>query len=170
MALYSLMVSPSLNVPILAARPNNITAVSVSIDGGPAVQLDMLENMAKVTEQTYNGKFSQTLVKTAIRTMRKYVPAFIAAKTASDAAGGGMLGDAAGTASLTAVQKAMEATEVPDLRGTRYLPGKAWVGGVTVPPGRHHVSVTFSDGTVREFPDVEVKAGKLNILEAINLR
>jgi hypothetical protein len=63
----------------------------------------------------------------------------------------------------------VKASEAPDVRGGRYFPGKAWVGGITVTPGAHTVEVTFSDGTKQSY-DVDAKAGGLNIVEAVHLQ
>jgi hypothetical protein len=162
------MCSPTLNVPVLMARPNNITAVSVSVDGAAPVQLDLIENIASAVEQTFNGHFTSILLKTSIRTMLKYVPAFISARETARAIGGS-LGDLAGTASLIAVQKTMEVTERPDLRCARYFPGKAWVGGITLAPGPHTVTVSYSDGYTSTYT-TNAQAGKLNLLEVLHLK
>jgi hypothetical protein len=160
-----MMLTPQLKVPVLAARKDTITGVSVSVDGASPVNLDVIEDMSLAAEQIFNGKFGATLLKTSVRTMIKYTAAFAAAKaTASQS------NDIAGVGTLAAAQKAAEASEVPDVRGARYIPGKAYVGGITLDPGKHNIVITFSDGTKKEFKDYEVKAGGLNLLEAVNLK
>jgi hypothetical protein len=69
---------------------------------------------------------------------------------------------------LSAANAAVNASEVPDVRGARFLPDKAFVGGITVTPGPHTVTVTFSDGSTQHF-NVNAKVGGLNIVEAVNL-
>jgi hypothetical protein len=71
---------------------------------------------------------------------------------------------------LKGAQAAVDASEVPDTRGARYLPDKAYAAGFNVEPGPHDVAVAFSDGTLREFKQVECRAGRLNLLEAVNLK
>jgi hypothetical protein len=161
---YSLFLNPELHVPVLAARSNKVTGVSFSVDGSEPVNLSQIEDMAQVVEETYNDNFGKILIKTAVRTMTKYAAAFVSARAVAEEAGDG----AAMLTLFSAIQVA-NASEIPDLRGCRYIPAKAFVGGLSLSPGLHTVTVRFSDGTTRTFNNIEVKSNQLNLLEAVDL-
>jgi len=173
---YELLCSPSLKLPILGARPDAITSVAVSVDGGTPVTLELIEDMSLATEQIYNSKFGSTLLKTSVRAMVKYGVAFAAAKVAAIEASkkSPMLADSAGIGVLVAAQKSLEATEIPDTRGARYLPGKAYVGGINLAPGTYNLTITYYAGGnpvhSEKKEGVKVSSGALNLVEGVCLK
>ena len=168
-ATYNLMLSPKLKLPVLSARHSIIDRVEARIEGGPAVPMELIEDMGTAVEQTFNAKFSSTLLKTSVRQIVKYAGAFAAAKLAADKAGN----DLAGVATLVAAQKAAEASETPDTRCARYLPAKALVGAVNLDPGEHTVIIEYYSGgkvVSTERKTVQVKSGTLNLIEGVCLK
>jgi hypothetical protein len=68
-----------------------------------------------------------------------------------------------------------EASEKADLRSARYFPGKAYIGGVNLGPGTYSFTVVYRavNGEIvaeRYFENIEVKANKLNLTEAVCLK
>ena len=59
-ATYNLMLSPKLKLPVLSARHSIIDRVEARIEGGPAVPMELIEDMGTAVEQTFNAKFSST--------------------------------------------------------------------------------------------------------------
>ncbi|MCL2880438.1 MAG: hypothetical protein FWF29_09350, partial [Treponema sp.] len=79
-----------------------------------------------------------------------------------------------GIASL-ASQAYAEVSEQADLRVSRYFPGKAWVGGFNMQPGRYSYQVNFYNKAgqilaTQYFTDVTVNPLALNLTEAYCLR
>jgi hypothetical protein len=68
-----------------------------------------------------------------------------------------------------------EASETADLRLSRYFPAKAYVGGITLRPGRYSFSVHYYNRGGRpiasfRYEDVPVLPNRLNLVEVICLR
>ena len=68
-----------------------------------------------------------------------------------------------------------DVSEQADLRLSRYFPGVAYVGGITLPPGIYNVRVNYKNknGYIiysEYFKDVDVKSGDLNLRESVCLR
>jgi hypothetical protein len=84
-------------------------------------------------------------------------------------------GKSEGLADLTAsfmaigVKASVDASEGADIRMGRYLPAKAYIGGITLESGVYTIVVKFSGGITKTFTNVKVEAGKLNLLEAVCL-
>jgi hypothetical protein len=154
-----------LKVPALKPRPSAIRSVTVSVEGGEKFSLELLEDIEAVMTDTFNGKQSSVYLKTFIRTVAKYIAADIAAQESIKQGTPELV--AAGVAFIA--KKALDATEGADVRAARYLPGKAYVGAVDLNPGHYNVIITYSTGD-KVTKSVDVKAGKIAIVEAILLK
>jgi hypothetical protein len=156
-------------LPILVKRPGRIDRIEVEIDGGEKFDLGLLEDMGAVIEETFNARSSNILLKTYIRTIIKYVVADIAAMEAEkrqDALTGLMIAAAA--------RAAMDASEKADIRMSRYLPDRAYIGGINLDPGTYSVTIKYCNGNQviydEKFTDVTVKSGGLNLLQSVRLK
>jgi hypothetical protein len=154
-----------LALPILEERPSNIDAVEIEV-GGQTLRLELLEDIGNVINGVFKKSYNSVLVKTFGRTLIKYFAVEAAAQLAQSQ---GLSGFATATAVVAAI-KTVDATENADIRSARYLPRKAFVGGITLDPGVYSVSVRFSNGEVKTIDDVKVEAGKLNLVESFNLK
>jgi hypothetical protein len=72
-------------------------------------------------------------------------------------------------------QMLAEATERADLRAARYLPGKAYVGGINLKPGTYSYTIIYYGQKKRRiaeyrFENVIIRADALNLTEVICLR
>jgi hypothetical protein len=154
----------NLALPVLVGRPSVLTGVAVDVKG-EKIQLELLEDFGKVFEETFNVKYPAIRTKTYIRALLKYVSVEVAAQVAVKKNSPPL----AVTAAATAAKKTADASEQADIRSSRYLPGKAFVGGITLDPGSYDVTFTFSNGE-KIVKTINVKAGKANLVEAVNLK
>jgi hypothetical protein len=164
---------PQFKLPVLVKRPSQIDRIEVIVEGGRTFNLELLEDMGTVIEETYNARFSSVFFKTYIRTLLKYASVDIAVTAARTYADSPLV-ELAAIASALAVKTAFDATESADIRMTRYLPDKAHIGGINLEPGSYHITVHYYSGdhivTKEEHKDVAVRANRLNLIETVNLR
>ena len=156
-------------LPALVKRPSQINRIEVVINGSKKVELELLENMGDVIQETFNAHYSNMLIKTYIRTIIKYVVADVAAmatENQNDSLAGFMVAAAA--------RVAADASERADTRMSRYLPDKAYIGGINLDPGTYSVIIKYCYGNKElyseEFPKVTVKSGRLNLLQSVKLK
>jgi hypothetical protein len=156
-------------LPKMVRRPSQINRIEVEVDGAKNFELELLEDMGAVIEETFAARYSNILLKTYIRTLIKYVIADIAAMEANrrdEVFAGFMIAIAA--------RAAMDASERADIRMSRYLPDMAYIGGINLDPGTYSVIIKYCNGNhvihSEEFTDVTVKNGGLNLLQSVNLR
>ena len=158
----------SLKLPVLTRRQGVITRIEAVIDGN-RFNLELLEDMNTVIEETFNARYSNILLKTFIRSILKYAVADIAVfETARQN------GDTAAFLAALAVRTALEISEGADTRMSRYLPGRAHIGGINLDPGTYSVIINYYQGNNiiarEEYKDVKVSLNGLNLLESINLK
>jgi hypothetical protein len=160
---------PVFKLPVLVQRTDTIDRIEIII-GENKISLELLEDMGAVIEETYNARFSKTFLKTYIRTLLKYAAIDIAASEAARGADSALLGEA----SALAAKKLFDSTERADIRMSRYLPNKAYIGGIYLDPGEYTVIIHYySGGTYfakEEHRYVNVKANTLNLIETICLQ
>ena len=160
---------PVFKLPKFVKRISSINRIEVIIDNKTAFFLELLEDMGAVIEETYNARFSNLFFKTYIRLVLKYAIADIAAVRAGEK---GSSKDAFFSASIA--KMLIDASESADIRMSRYLPDKAYIGGVNLEPGTYAVTVNYYSGNKviarDERMNVPVRAGVLNLLETVNLK
>jgi len=166
---YMALQKTQFKLPKFVKRPSVIDRIEVAIEGGSSFDLELLEDMGAVMEETYNARFGNLFFKTYIRVLLKYVTAYIGAVVVEEKKGALWA-----NASALAAKATADATEGADIRMSRYLPDKAYVGGVNIDPGTYNITVNFySQGNViarKDFQGVNVKANTLNLVEAVNLK
>jgi hypothetical protein len=156
-------------LPVMVYRPSQVRRIEVVLDTGERFDLELLEDMEAVARETYKEREKVIYMKSVIRGTLKGV-----ASAAMGVAGdqiGGEAGLILSVASL-ATQVAAEATEQADLRISRYFPAKAYIGGITLNPGRYGITVNYygkNGGIVASYRDDRVVIGEntLNLWEAI---
>jgi hypothetical protein len=156
-------------LPKLVKRPSQINRIEVEVNGAGKFELELLEDMGAVIEETFAARYSNILVKTYIRTIMKYAIADIAAMET-----GRKQGAVAGLAVAAAARAAMDVSEKADIRMSRYLPDMAYIGGINLDPGTYSVIIRYCNGahviSSEQFSDIIVKSGGLNLLQSVNLR
>jgi hypothetical protein len=158
-----------LHLPRLAPRPSVIDRIEADI-GGTKLSLDLLENMGAVMSETFNAKLTSTQIKTFVRTAVKGLALEIAAQAAVQNGKSETVVKLAAMGGMVAFDK----TESADIRSSRYFPGKAYVGGITLNPGTYDITINYYSGdrivhSVKR-PSVQAAAGKLNLVEAVSLK
>ncbi|MDR2842586.1 MAG: hypothetical protein LBV52_05240 [Spirochaetaceae bacterium] len=162
--------------PVLSPRGDTITKISVSVyakgdDKTPVkmVELDLLEDIGKAITDTFNARQSVIMLKTVIRTIVKYASVYVLAEAGAQAADS----EAVGMLTALAAKTAFDASERADVRMERYLPAKAWVGYVDLPPDNYTVKTTYFSGSSKasvNVKSIQVYKGELNILEDVCLK
>jgi hypothetical protein len=170
---YSILCQPVLKLPQFVKRPSVISRIEVIVEGenefNDAFYLELLEDMGAVIEETYNARFSQIFYKTFIRLLVKYASVDIAANVAREQSG-----DLAEYAALLGGKLAADASEGADIRMSRYMPDKAYIGGINLDPGTYNITVHFYSGSriiaKDERKGVVVRLNSPNLIETISLK
>ena len=162
-----------LKLPVLKKRTNRIDKVEILISN-MSTNLELLEDVSAIIEDTYNARFSNMFIKAYVRTLTKYV----AQDIASNAVDKNNKSKSEGTNLITALGKittkiAIDATERADVRMARYLPDKVFVGNVDIDPGFYTLTINyFSNEKILKTEikeNIEVKERTLNIVHITNL-
>jgi len=171
---FPLFRSPALymshfKLPKMVQRPSRINRIEVVINGKEKFDLELLENISAVVEETFAIRYANIVAKTYIRTLIKYVTVDIAAAELER-----RQGSLAALALALTAKKAFEATESADTRMSRYLPGKAYIGGIPLNPGTYNITVNFCSGNTvvskNEYNNFIVREKGLNLIDAISLK
>ncbi|MDR2343338.1 MAG: hypothetical protein LBD86_02255 [Spirochaetaceae bacterium] len=161
-----------LRLPELVPRVDTVTSVELVTEDGRSIGFELLEDMAKAMEETYNAKYNSVFLKTLLRTVIKYASVYVITEAAAQSSDNEFGGSLAVLAALAA-KNAFDATERADIRMERYLPAKAWVGAVNLEPGEHTVTVNYyagADKIMSEKKTIMAETGRLNLLEGVCLR
>jgi len=158
---------PEFKLPKFVKRPSTINRIEVTV-GTDTFNLELIEDMGAVAEETYNAHFGNLFFKTYIRVLLKYAAVDVAAIAA------GKKGSSlAATAAAVAGKKTADATEGADIRMSRYLPDKAYVGGINLDPGVYTITINYFSGNKlvahTNHTDVAVRANALNLVNSANL-
>jgi len=168
---YPILRQPVFKLPKFVKRPSAINRIEVVVEGGGGgkFDLELLEDMGAVIEETYNARFSQIFFKTFIRLITKYAAADVAANIAREQSG-----DLAGLAAAIAGKAAADASEGADIRMSRYMPDKAYVGGINLDPGTYNITVHYYAGSRIVAKDerrgVVVRVNAPNLIETVSLK
>jgi hypothetical protein len=155
----------NLKLPSLARRQGGISRAEAEVHGQGGIELELLEDISAVIIETFKARYSNILLKTFIRVLLKDA----AVNAASDAAGKSPLGGLAQLGAKAGGKLAADASESADIRMGRFFPDKAFVGAIDLEPGTYDITVNLGGG-VKEFKGVNVKAGKTNLLQAVQLK
>jgi hypothetical protein len=155
-------------LPVMVERrPSVISRIAVEVEGGERFELELLEDMAAAAVETFNAKKTITYIKTIVRAVTKVIAADTAAARLIDA------GVPEGIAAF-GLNLAAAVSEAADTRSSRYLPGRAYVGGVNLAPGVYTVTIHYysNSGIIdsETKKNITVKENALNLLEIINVR
>jgi hypothetical protein len=165
---HRLLQYPVLKLPVLVDRPSAVSRIEVVVDKNK-FNLELLEDMGAVIKETYNAKFSKLFFKTYIRVLLKYAGAEIGANQIAQKAG-----DFAAAASILAAKIAADASEGADIRMSRYMPDKVYIGGINLDPGTYTVTVNYYSGiriiASYEYGDVNIRINSLNLIESFCLQ
>jgi hypothetical protein len=155
-----------ISLPEINARPSLVSSAEVVFDSGERLALEPIEDISAVARETFKQKAGMIYLRSSIRAITKGVTAAVLSD--SDNSGASIL-----LGLLTQVYA--EVSEQADLRISRYFPGRALVGGITLTPGTYSYTVNFYDhsGSIIQssrFLDVEIRNQGLNLTEVLCLK
>ena len=158
-------------LPVMRSRPSRIASIEVVLDSGESFALELLEDMGAVINATFSQKKNIIYVKTITRAIIKGMTARVFNEAARHSDENKGLFTILGLGS----QIFAEASERADLRGARYFPAKAYVGGINLRPGTYSYTITYYDSTgkaiaERRFENIMIGANALNLTEVVCLR
>jgi len=158
-------------LPVMTPFSSRVASISVDADSGESFNLELLENISAVVSATFSQRKSIIYTKSIIRASVKGVTtgALYAAADQSDDNKGIFLLLGLGS------QIFAEASEKADIRGARYFPGKAYVGGINLMPGTYSLTVTYYGRNKeviakRRYENISVTARALNLVEDVCLK
>ncbi|MDR0554181.1 MAG: hypothetical protein LBG76_05210 [Treponema sp.] len=155
-------------LPVMVSRPSLVRRIEVTAGAAGRFTLELLEDIDAVAQETFKKKAEVIYFKSILRGVIKGTAASVLSAAAEDASG-----DTGLALWLTSIgaQIVAEASERADLRISRYFPAKAWVGGINLNPGIYAVTVNYYNAQGRliasSVNEVDVKAGNLNLVEAL---
>ena len=158
-------------LPVMVSRPSQINSVEVILDSGESFTLELLEDISAVAKAAFTHKKNVIYTKTIMRAVLKGLTTsalFAAAETSENNSG-------LFTILGVGAQVFSEASERADLRMSRFFPGKAYVGGINLPPGTYSFTVTYYDHNKQiiaqhHHENVEVLQNTLNLTEDVCLK
>jgi len=170
---HPILQSAKFKLPVLVGRASIISKIEIIAEREgiteQAFNLELLEDIGAIIKETYNNRFSRILIKTYIRTIIKYTVADIAAMEMAR-----QYGELRGLLVAAAARTALDSSERADIRMSRFLPNKAFIGGINLDPGTYTVYINYYHGNTiiaREVrPDIIVNINRLNLLQSVNLR
>jgi hypothetical protein len=162
-----------ISLPALHSRPSSVARTEVVFDSGETLNLEMIENIDAIARETFKQNEGIIHAKTIIRSVIKSAAAAALDIGAQEVNNAG-LSLLMGLLSMGS-QAVAEASEKADLRISRYFPGRAHVGGITLDPGVYSFYVYYYDSGDRlihqeRFEDLQVYAGRLNLTEVVCLK
>jgi hypothetical protein len=160
-------------IPVLQKRPSEINRVEVVVSGNQIetqrFNLELLEDMGIIIEDTFKNRYANILLRTFARALIKYAVADIAAMEVANRQGA-----LAGIGVAAAARTALEASEGADIRMARFLPEKALIGGINLDPGTYSVIINYYHNNRvigrDEHREVSVAQRGLNLIQSVNLQ
>jgi len=155
------------SIPQIVSRPSLISQIRVMSNGEAIGELQLLEDVGAVAKETFGAKKSLVYLRTLARAIAKGLAAHKAKEKVDTGGLGGWLKKAA-------VDVATDISENADLRCSRLLPGKIYVGDFEIEPGVYDLTIEFLDenGDLVGATDVsgyQVLNKGLNLVEAFCL-
>lgn len=156
-----------LAIPKLVDRPSYIHTIRVFHNLQLLGELQLLEDVGSVARETFEAKKNIILIRSVLRGLAKGLAAHKLKKEADTGGLGGWLKKAA-------IDVATDLSENADLRCSRLLPGRIFVGDIQLEPGTYDLTIEFLDtaGDVVSRQNVSgytVRDGEFNLVQAISL-
>ncbi len=159
-----------LQLPYMEQSESCINKIKIIIDGSPAGELSLLEDIGIIALETYKIKEPIIYFKTIARTIIKG----IFAEKRKEEIGKEIKNPILKFAARIATDAAVDATENADLRISRFFPDQALIGEFKIPAGQHDINIQYysRNGSllfVDKFPGYEIKEGSLNLINSFYL-
>ena len=155
------------SIPQIISRTSQVSRIRVFVDSELMGELQLLEDVAKVAEETFQAKKSLIYLRTVARAVAKGLAAHKAKKKADTGGLGGWLKKAA-------IDVGTDISENADLRCSRLLPGKIYVGDFEIEPGTYDLTIEFLDAnghliSAIDVYEYRVLKNTLNLIEVFSL-
>jgi hypothetical protein len=143
-----------------------VSEIRVFANGELIGELQLLEDVGKVAEETFAAKKSLIYLRTVARAITKGLAAHKLKKKMDTGGLGGWLKKAA-------VDVGTDLIENADLRSSQFLPGLIYVGDFEIEPGMYDITIDFylADGSLAgatTYSGYEVVKNGLNLVEAFS--
>jgi len=153
-------------IPQLVPRESHISAMRVTANGQVIGYLQLIEDVGNIADETFRAKKSLIYLRTVARAIVKGLAAHKQKQKLDDDKGGWL--------KKVLVDAITDFSENADLRCSRLLPGRIFVGDFVVDPGIYDITVDFLDsqGEVISFQTIEgykVLESGLNLVEAVSM-
>lgn len=154
-------------VPKLVDRPSYINTIRVYHNLRLLGELQLLEDVGSVARETFEAKKTIILIRSVLRGLAKGLAAHKLKEKADTGGLGGWLKKAA-------IDVATDLSENADLRCSRLLPGRIFVGDIQIEPGTYDLAIEFLDVagdlvTRQSVTGYTVRDGEFNLVQAISL-
>jgi len=154
-------------IPKIMSRPSLVSGIRVLANGRLIGELQLLEDVSKVAEETFAAKKSLIYLRTVARAITKGLAAHKLKKKMDTGGLGGWLKKAV-------VDVGTDLIENADLRTSQFLPGLIYVGDFEIEPGTYDITIEFylTDGSLAgamTYSGYEVVRDGLNLIEAFSV-
>ena len=154
-------------IPQIMPRPSLVSEIRVLANGKLIGELQLLEDVGRVAEETFAAKKSLIYIRTVARAITKGLAAHKLKKKMDTGGLGGWLKKAA-------VDVGTDLIENADLRSSQFLPGLVYVGDFEIEPGMYDITIEFylADGSLAgetTYSGYEVVRDGLNLIEAFSV-
>ncbi len=125
-------------IPVMKPRPSAVGYIRVLADGRVLGELQLIEDVNRVAEETFAAKKSLIFLRSIARAIAKGLATH---KMKKDADSGGL----EGWLKKAAIDVTADISENADLRSTEFLPGRVYIGDFELEPGPHDLAVEYYD-------------------------
>ncbi|MGL4987061.1 MAG: hypothetical protein ACRC5H_08005 [Treponemataceae bacterium] len=156
-------------LPEMYLRGSNVASIEIRINNEEIAKMEKIESIEKIALDTFKMQLSVITARAMARTITRIVTT-----TALDVSSA-VVEDSSISRVLSLISFATKitniATENADIRSTNFFPAHAYVQGITLDEGIYDIDLLFKNANKhvifeKNFRAVEIKAGKLNLLEA----
>lgn len=155
-------------IPKIMPRPSLVSEIRVLANSKLIGELQLLEDVGKVAEETFAAKKSLVYLRTVARAITKGLAAHKLKKKMDT-------GGLSGWLKKAAVDVGTDLIENADLRSSQFLPGMIYVGDFEIEPGTYDITIEFylADGSLAgetTYSGYEVVRNGLNLIEAFSVQ
>ncbi len=156
------------SIPRIVERPSSVREIRVYADSREIGRLQLIEDVYRVSEEIFRARKSMIYFRSIARAVAKGILAHRAKKKVDTGGLDGWLKKAA-------IDVVTDFSEAADLRCSRLLPGRIYVGDFELEPGVYDLRIEFIDSngdliSATDVPQYEVIKRGLNLVEAFSLK
>jgi len=154
------------SIPRIVERPSVVRTVRVFADDQMIGELQLIEDVYRVAEETFKARRSLIYIRSVARAIAKGLASYKLKKDLDTGGIGGWLKKAA-------VDVATDISEASDLRCSRLLPGRIYIGDFEIDPGVYDIRIEFLDSPghvvgAKTIPAYKVVQRGLNMVQGFS--